>query len=315
MEQEERIKILEMLRSKNLDIVSCGLSLWEGFVQAEERERFREDLEALFQSQVTWDLASEQNEILNINELIQATQGYFIHRIQIVGWVLEKLQNIFRSGLCHVTAVSFAGETISEIPKIFWTLRYIEDLSLEGCGLEEMPKEICSLENLKSLDLSWNKLLSLPSEIASLQKLQRLCLHHNHLRSIPDEVGHLLQLRELILDNNALTYLPDEIEELFKLEHLTLFQNSNLGESLPECIYGLKNLKYLEINPDTRFNPFIISDGVEVHLYSVAEDYWVDIEEYKLRFWEDPDALEELDDLDDINVVLEEEESEESIFD
>ena len=62
---EEKEKILAFLQSDNIDLVSCGLSLWSGFIDAYDKDSFQADVESILQCSVFWD----GNDVVNIVDI------------------------------------------------------------------------------------------------------------------------------------------------------------------------------------------------------------------------------------------------------
>ena len=133
-------------------------------------------------------------------------------------------------------------------------------LDLSYLYLSELPKEFSDLYWLQELDLTCNDLRQLPEWIGNFSELTVLNLSYNELTSLSDSIGNLLKLKKIWLDNNHLQTLPETFGNLKSLEILFLSEGNNNSElegiygqgswftSFPESFGNLSSLKTFSIN-------------------------------------------------------------------
>ncbi|XP_037423946.1 disease resistance protein PIK5-NP-like [Triticum dicoccoides] len=109
-------------------------------------------------------------------------------------------------------------------------------------------KDICGLFRVRHLfGLEGTGISEIPPEIAKLQHLETLQVRHTWIRELPGEIGELQQLKTLdVSRNRELIDLPREVGELQNLKRLLLMYTKVV--TMPAGIWGLKNLKILEVD-------------------------------------------------------------------
>jgi Leucine-rich repeat (LRR) protein len=120
---------------------------------------------------------------------------------------------------------------------------YVLDLSKQK--LTEFPRDIYNYSNLTVLILSKNKLTELPDSISVLKYLQVLDVSKNKLSDLPSGLYDLTALRELTISDNPIAVVSYKIMHLKDLERLVMW--GIRINKLPEQIYGLPKLEYLDI--------------------------------------------------------------------
>ncbi|MEF2246482.1 leucine-rich repeat domain-containing protein [Paenibacillus sp. IITD108] len=160
-------------------------------------------------------------------------------------------------------------------------------LYISGHGLTELPERIRDLTELRELEIFEQDLYRLPEGLFELSKLERLKILTADLESIPSSIARLKNLRELRIycassdrpgfqpkpkEEISLNRIPSEIGELEQLEVLTILytsihelpleleklkhlQSLHLGMCMinrkPDFLYGMKQLKYINVSQDS----------------------------------------------------------------
>ncbi len=137
------------------------------------------------------------------------------------------------------------------IPKKFFILTNLANLSIRDTRLDKLPSHVSCLTNLRELVLMDNELTLLPDELCTLTQLETLQLTGNCLTELPENIGQLSNLKILCPADNHLTTLPDSFVMLTKLTLLSL--QSNKLTTLPHNIGNMTNVTMAWLNSNPLF--------------------------------------------------------------
>ncbi|KAL5987465.1 hypothetical protein ACLOJK_035213 [Asimina triloba] len=139
------------------------------------------------------------------------------------------------------------------LPDSLGNLKRLSTLEATDCNLSgPLPPSLVNLTSLQYLILSFNNLSGpLPSSYTNgqLGRLQRVDLSHNKLSGTIPPLFFLPQLLELSLEGNRFTGFAGEFQNMpfAPLQQLHL-QDNNLQGPLPDFIFQLKNLTWLDLS-------------------------------------------------------------------
>jgi Leucine-rich repeat (LRR) protein len=126
------------------------------------------------------------------------------------------------------------------IPSTLGNLIQLTYLGVETNQLTgTIPSTLGNLIRLTALELQRNHLFgTIPSTLGNLSLLTFLYLHDNQLfGTIPSELGDLWRLEFLSLNGNQLTgSIPSEMGGLSLLRSLTIYNNTQLGGTVPSLL-------------------------------------------------------------------------------
>uniref|UniRef100_A0A224XD61 Putative gpcr class b orphan receptor 1 n=1 Tax=Panstrongylus lignarius TaxID=156445 RepID=A0A224XD61_9HEMI len=163
---------------------------------------------------------------------------------------------------------------ITQLPeRAFWTMKFVEILSIEHNMLKELKettfhgmdrlqildlshnhisrinvRQFSNLWNLRILDLSYNELSTIPGESFVNTKLERLILKHNRISVIPPQAFYEIgkSLHHLDLSNNMIEHLEKDVfSYVNSLTNLNLCSNylSQLHDQVFMYLDNLLNLQ------------------------------------------------------------------------
>ncbi len=165
-------------------------------------------------------------------------------------WNLTKLKNLH---LCHYID--------DELPESLGNLVSLEELNIKMSDkITTLPQSIGNCSNLKKLEIDeCNNFNFLPETIGKCINLEEIEWHtgcdgegdHTH-KHLPKSIGNLVNLKKLELIDGTV-YLPESLGNCIVLEHLNIRCNTNL-KSVPDFIYKLANLKFLDISYNKIYN-------------------------------------------------------------
>jgi leucine-rich repeat protein SHOC2 len=166
---------------------------------------------------------------------------------------LEKLQ-VFNNelialpasiGKCKSLKYLMASDNQLEyIPSQIKSCLALERLDLKANKLHDLPSSIQQLESLKQLDLSYNLIDTLKVYFLQIPNLEELQLSNNHIEYLEADSLKNNSLNYLNLSHNQLSEMPKSLD-LLQLEALVLSYNQ--FKKIPEFVYHLPNLQYLDI--------------------------------------------------------------------
>lgn len=170
-------------------------------------------------------------------------------------------------GLKALEELNVFNNELIALPNSIGNVVNLKTLEAGNNKIEYLPASVQKCKELEFVDLSENKLHDLPAEVVKLEKLHRLNLQHNLIDSLKQYFWRIPALKELQLSynhieylegdslaNQSLTYLNlshNQISEIpaklrfDKLEALVLSHNQ--FKKLPEFVYDLSELRYLDI--------------------------------------------------------------------
>ncbi|MFD3166730.1 leucine-rich repeat domain-containing protein [Herpetosiphon sp. NSE202] len=162
------------------------------------------------------------------------------------------------------------GINQATFPESIRTLRYLEELHIEGEGFRALPGWVLELPNLHTLDIRNTQIDHVHSPdkpnnslrklwmnsyscsynhtwdgLRSLHMLEELWLSNHTLGQLPAWLHELQQLRELSIDSCRLTNLDPRLGQLQQLEELYLHGNDIPIASLERILPTLTKLKHL----------------------------------------------------------------------
>jgi hypothetical protein len=131
------------------------------------------------------------------------------------------------------------------------------EIDLRDLDLAYIPKEIGKCSNAKKINLEGNQFSSLPAEFFNLHQLEKLYLGDNtSFRTFGKEFAQLKQLQTLIIGRktsyggyhitSSSFHFDPALAELKSLKFLVVNCMFDY-DSLPNFIYSLPNLEYLEV--------------------------------------------------------------------
>lgn len=191
---------------------------------------------------------------------------------QISGLFLElkahrDLDRLLNDAIKHKTdRLYLSGHGVTELPEKIQYLTELRDLEIFEQDLFRLPEELFELSKLERLKILTADLESIPASISKLKNLRELCIQCGSsdrptpgyrvkpkeaisLNRIPPEIGELEQLEQLTIQYTSIYELPLELE---KLKHLrTLDLGMCMINRKPDFLYGMKQLKYINISQNS----------------------------------------------------------------
>lgn len=90
----------------------------------------------------------------------------------------------------------------------------IKALSFEGQSITELPTDLVDFKEIEYLNLRTNKLNELPTSITEFKNLKVLFLDSNPIEKLPNSFAKLTTLRILTITSTNISKLPDNFENM-----------------------------------------------------------------------------------------------------
>ncbi|WP_196888853.1 leucine-rich repeat domain-containing protein [Aureivirga sp. CE67] len=115
--------------------------------------------------------------------------------------LISKCKNIRRLYLNNVG--------LTEFPKLFLNLKYINILSLNNNEIKTLPNEFENFKHLTGFDINNNNLENFPACILNLPELQGFSCSYNSIKKIPEEVLDIKKLISITCLGESLISVPE----------------------------------------------------------------------------------------------------------
>jgi len=191
---------------------------------------------------------------------------------RITGLFLElkshrDLDRLLDDAIKHKTDwLYISGHRLIKLPERIRELTEVRYLEIFEQDLYRLPEELFELSKLERLKIMTADLESIPASIAKLKNLRELCIlcacsdrptpgfrvkakEEISLNRIPPEIGELEQLEQLTIQYTSIHELPLELEKLMHLRILDL--GICMIDRKPDFLYGMKQLKYINVSRDS----------------------------------------------------------------
>ena len=158
-----------------------------------------------------------------------------------------------RETWCSQTNIDISNKSLTIFPNAITKLRELQYLTGGANSFVDLPISFGNLRKLKSVDLqrSWAPIAfnNLPDSFGNLQELEYLNLIGYPLNTLPESFSHLANLKDIRITDTRFIQFPEVITALQQLERLSIWwpYGGWYISSIPESIWNLHTLKYLEI--------------------------------------------------------------------